>query len=263
MAGRLEGKRAIVTGAASGIGRASAVRFAEEGARVVLCDVDHEGLDATAQAMPSSAAAHVRVLDVGVESAVEQLVAETVNEWGGVDVLFANAGVSGRLVSFAELTEQDWLDLLRVNLLGTFFCIKHATRAMTGAGGGAVVVTASVAGLRSGAGPVHYSASKAALVNLVQTVACQLGGTAVRINAVCPGLIETGMTRPLFEAARAAGKEGRIGQLNPLRRAGGPEEIAEVAAFLASDAASYVNGQAIVVDGGLSASHPFVPGKMM
>jgi NAD(P)-dependent dehydrogenase (short-subunit alcohol dehydrogenase family) len=101
-----------------------------------------------------------------------------------------------------------------------------------------------------------YSASKAGVISLVQTAANQLSGTGVRINAICPGLIETGMTRPIFEEARARGSENKIGQLNPLRRAGGPEEIAQVALFLASDAASYVNGQAIAVDGGLSSSHP-------
>ncbi|MFW6086360.1 MAG: SDR family NAD(P)-dependent oxidoreductase [Myxococcota bacterium] len=260
----LEGKRAIVTGAASGIGRASAVRFVEQGAVVVACDVDRAGLEETARLLPGGdGRARLRVVDVGVEAAVGQLVAETVADLGGLDVFFANAGVGGRPVPFDELTEQDWLDLLRVNLVGSFFCIRHASDAMRAAGGGAIVVTASVAGLRAGAGPAHYSASKAALINLVQTTASQLGGTGVRVNAICPGLIETGMTRPIFEGARAAGKEGRIGQLNPLRRGGQPEEIAEMAAFLASDAASYANGQSFVVDGGLSASHPFVPGKLM
>jgi NAD(P)-dependent dehydrogenase (short-subunit alcohol dehydrogenase family) len=129
-------------------------------------------------------------------------------------------------------------------------------------GGGSVVCTASVAGLRSGAGGPQYSASKAAVINLVQTASWQLAGKGVRVNAICPGLIETGMTRPLFEYARSAGKEGKIGQLNPLRRGGQPDEIARVALFLASDEASYVNGQAWAVDGGLSASLPVVPGRM-
>jgi NAD(P)-dependent dehydrogenase (short-subunit alcohol dehydrogenase family) len=119
-----------------------------------------------------------------------------------------------------------------------------------------------VAGIRSGAGGMPYSASKAGVISIVQTGANQLGGTGVRINAVCPGLTETGMTQPMFDMARARGSEGKIGQLNPLRRAAGPQEIAEVALFLASDASSYVNGQAIAVDGGLSSSHPVVPGKL-
>ena len=122
---------------------------------------------------------------------------------------------------------------------------------------GTIVCTASVAGLRAGAGGPSYSASKAGVINLVQTAAQQLTGSGIRINAVCPGLIETGMTQVLFERARAKGRESQIGQLNPLRRAGEPAEIARAIAFLASDDASYINGQALVVDGGLSTSHPF------
>jgi len=123
-------------------------------------------------------------------------------------------------------------------------------------------MTASVAGLRSNAGSTPYSASKAAVVSMAQTMAYQLVGSGIRVNALCPGLIETGMTSVLFEAARARGSEGKIGQLNPLRRAGHADEIARVALFLGSDESSYVNGQAWAVDGGLSAGHPFVPGKM-
>jgi NAD(P)-dependent dehydrogenase (short-subunit alcohol dehydrogenase family) len=128
--------------------------------------------------------------------------------------------------------------------------------------GGSIIATASVAGLRSNAGGTPYSASKAAVVSMVQTIAYQLVGTGIRINAICPGLIETGMTAPVFETARARGTQGRIGQLNPLKRAGHADEIARVALFLGSDESSYVNGQAWAVDGGLSAGHPYVPGKI-
>jgi NAD(P)-dependent dehydrogenase (short-subunit alcohol dehydrogenase family) len=121
---------------------------------------------------------------------------------------------------------------------------------------GSIICTASVAGLRSGAGPAPYSASKAGVISLVQTSANFLTGTGVRVNAICPGLIETGMTKPIFDYARARGSEDRIGQLNPLKRYGQPDEIAHMALFLASDDASYVNGQAIAVDGGLSSSLP-------
>ena len=123
---------------------------------------------------------------------------------------------------------------------------------------GSIICTASVAALRSGAGGVPYSASKAGVISLVQTAANQLYGTGVRVNAICPGLIETGMTQPIFDQARSRGTEHKIGQLNPLRRAGAPIEIAHMALFLASDDASYVNGQAVAVDGGLSSSHPVV-----
>ena len=121
---------------------------------------------------------------------------------------------------------------------------------------GSIICTASVAGIRSGAGPIPYSASKAGVINLVQTTAQVLTGTGIRVNAICPGLIETGMTKPIFERAREKGTEAKIGQLNPLQRGGVPEEIAGAALFLASDDSSYVDGQAIVVDGGLSSSHP-------
>jgi NAD(P)-dependent dehydrogenase (short-subunit alcohol dehydrogenase family) len=129
-------------------------------------------------------------------------------------------------------------------------------------GGGSIICTASVAGLRAGAGPHPYSASKAGLINLVQTAANSLVGTGVRVNAICPGIIETGMTEPIFAGARAHGKQAKIGQLNPLQRYGQPEEIARVALFLAGDGASYINGQAIAVDGGLSSSLPFSSTKI-
>jgi NAD(P)-dependent dehydrogenase (short-subunit alcohol dehydrogenase family) len=123
-------------------------------------------------------------------------------------------------------------------------------------GGGSIICTASVAGLRSGAGGAAYSASKAGVINLVQSAAQQLTGSGIRVNAICPGLIETGMTAPIYELARATGQEERVGELNPLGRGGAPEEIARAALFLASDESSYVNGTALVVDGGLSSSHP-------
>jgi len=182
-----------------------------------------------------------------------------VTQFGGLDVCYANAGVG--TTSFdppLEQTGEQWLELLRINLVGPFLAIKHASKPMREAGKGSIICTASVAGLRSGAGGPAYSASKAGVINLVQTSAQLLAGSGVRVNAICPGLIETGMTRGVFERARARGSEDRIGQLNPLRRAGQPEEIAAAALFLASDEASYVDGQAIVVDGGLSSSHPVV-----
>ena len=145
---------------------------------------------------------------------------------------------------------------MRVNLIGPFLAIKYAAPLIAQRGGGSVICTASVAGLRSGAGGAAYSASKAGVINLVQTAAQQLSVSGVRVNAICPGLIETGMTQPLYDLARASGQEERLGELNPLRRGGEPREIAQAALFLASDDSSYVNGTALVVDGGLSSSHP-------
>ena len=238
---RLEGKVAIVTGAASGIGAASVELFRAEGATVVGADL--HGCDFEC--------------DAGDEGEVEALVAHTVRDHGGLDILFANAGVSGGFDGIFDQDSSDWAEILRVNLIGPFLGIKYAAPAMKARGGGSIIATASVAGLRSGAGGPAYSASKAGVINLVKVAATQLAGSNIRVNAICPGLIETGMTQVLYDRARAKGQEGQIGRLNPLKRGGDPAEIAKAALFLASDESSYVNGHALVVDGGLSVSHPF------
>ncbi|HVQ08081.1 MAG TPA: SDR family NAD(P)-dependent oxidoreductase [Allosphingosinicella sp.] len=239
---RLQGKVAIVTGAASGIGKASAALFAAEGAIVIAADVN--------------SADGVIGADAGCEKDVIGLIEAATSEHGGLDIFFANAGISGGLASIFEQTPEDWQEILRVNLIGPFLAIKHAAPAMKARGGGSIICTASVAGLRAGAGGPAYSASKSGVISLVEVAATQLCGANIRVNAICPGLIETGMTQPLFDNARAAGKEELIGHLNPMKRGGEPDEIARAALFLASDEASYVNGHALVVDGGLSCSHP-------
>lgn len=253
---RLEGRTAIVTGAASGIGRASAMLFAAEGAWVVIAD-KAEGVHETAKSIEAAGGTVIALTgDAGDEDFVAALVERAVAEFGGLDAVYANAGITGGMVPFQELTAAHWAEVLRVNLIGPFLAIKHASAVMVPKGKGSIVCTASVAGIRSGAGPMPYSASKAGVINLVQTAANELYGTGVRVNAICPGLIETGMTKPIFDNARARGTGGKIGQLNPLARYGEPSEIAYTALFLASDDSSYVNGQAIAVDGGLSTSHP-------
>jgi NAD(P)-dependent dehydrogenase (short-subunit alcohol dehydrogenase family) len=256
---RLAGKRCIVTGAASGIGRASALLFAREGARVLA--VDRAIADLEAGMAPAGASVTAMAGDAGDEAAVKAVVDRCVKDLGGVDVVFANAGISGGRVPLLEQSVELWQEVLRVNLIGPWLAIKHAAPVMIRQGGGSIVCTASVGGLRANAGGSPYAASKAGVVSLVQTAANALTGTKVRVNAICPGLIETGMTKPLFDAARARGTEAKIGQLNPLLRFGQPEEIAAMALFLASDDASYVNGQALAVDGGLSSTHPFVPSR--
>ncbi|MCE9521267.1 MAG: SDR family oxidoreductase [Alphaproteobacteria bacterium] len=259
--GRLSGKRAVVTGAGSGIGRASAMAFAREGA-FVLCVDKSEAVHETVETITKAGGRAVGMTgDAGVEADVKAYVARALNELGGIDAIYANAGISGGYVPIVEQTVEQWQEILRVNLIGPFLAIKHVVPHMIAQKKGSIVCTASVAGLRANAGPTPYSASKAGVISLVQTAANELYGTGVRVNAICPGLIETGMTKVIFDGARARGNEGKIGQLNPTARYGNPEEIAAMALFLASDEASYVNGQAYAVDGGLSSSLPFVVRK--
>ncbi len=255
--GMLENKRLVITGAGSGIGRATSLLAAQEGASVVNVDIADSVKDTAALITSSGGRAVAVQADVSEESAVIAFIDQCLDAFGGIDGLYANAGVSGGRQTLQELTVDDWQRTLSVNTIGVFLAVKHAAAHLVGQGSGALLCTASVAGLRANAGGVDYSASKAGVISIVQTVAYQLYGTGVRINAVCPGLIETGMTRPTFDLAREKGREDRIGQINPTRRAGQPEEIAQMACFLLSDSASYVNGQAIPVDGGLSASHPW------
>ena len=257
----LEGKTAIITGAASGIGRAAAKLFSAAGATVVLADVSDK-VNETLDMVTAAGGRGVAIVgDVATPEVINKAI-EAAEMLGGVDVMFANAGVSGGLPGLFELTAEHWNEVLRINTVGVFLAVQAAARLMVANGKGSIICTASVAGIRSGAGGMPYSASKAGVISIVQTAANQLAGTGVRINAICPGLTETGMTQIVFDRARERGTEGKIGQLNPLRRGAVPEEIAQVALFLASDDASYVNGQAIAVDGGLSSSHPVVPGKM-
>lgn len=254
-------KSVIVTGAASGIGKAAAFRFTQAGYAVTAADLDESVLALAEPLREHHPEARGATVDVSEDQAVADLVQGHVDAYGGLDAFFANAGVLGPMAGLDELTAEDFEAVWRVNVLGPLHSIQHASRVMRAAGRGSIVCTASVAGLRAGAGPMPYSASKAAVINMVQLAAQELAGSGVRVNAICPGLVETGMTRPLFEGARAVGKEDKIGQLNPLRRPGLDTEIADAALFLASDQSSYTNGQALVVDGGLSSSHPFAPGK--
>lgn len=237
---RLKDKIAIVTGAGSGIGKATVDLFRREGATVVGADL--KGADVTC--------------DASREADVAALVADTVAQHGGLDIFYANAGISGGLASIFEQSEEDWAEILRVNVTSVGMALKYAAPPMKERGGGAIIATASVAGLRSGAGGPAYTASKAAVINLVRLGAQQLTGSNIRVNAICPGLIETGMTEFVYDRARSKGQEDKLGHLNPLKRGGQPIEIANAALFLASDEASYVNGHALVVDGGLSSTHP-------
>ncbi|KAI0834242.1 NAD(P)-binding protein [Hypoxylon sp. FL0890] len=271
---RVEGKVVIVTGANSvlGIGRASAHQFAENGTKAVyICDFDDTYLDAHKREIETlypGVEVHVRRFDAADEKAVKEVVEHAVGRYGRLDVFFANAGVTGPHAVFTDVGKEKFMRVFETNVASVFLAAKYAAPAMQKTSpskptpSGSIIGTASVAGLRSNAGTAPYAASKAAVISLAQNIAYQLAGTNIRINAICPGLIETGMTAPTFETARARGTEKKIGQLNPLKRGAVADEVARVALFLGSDEASYVNGQAWAVDGGLSAGHPFVLGKM-
>lgn len=271
---RVTGKVAIITGANSaiGIGRATTHQLARNGARAIyICDWDDTHLETHKREIKElypNVEIHTVKLDVGDEEAVKAVCDDAIQKYGRLDIMFANAGVTGARTTFHDIDSKQYMDTMRVNSLGVFLCAKYGAIAMEKTGkekkypGGSIIGTASVAGLRSNAGATDYSASKASVVSLAQSMAYQLTGTGIRINAICPGVIETGMTKAMYDQARSRGTERKIGQLNPLRRGAVADEVARVVLFLASDEASYVNGQAWAVCGGLSAGHPFVPGKI-
>lgn len=270
---RIKGKVVIVTGTNSpiGIGRASAHQFAHNGAKAIfLCDYNDQYLDVHKRELNSlypEVEVHIRKFDVADEESVKNVVQEALDNHGRLDIMFANAGISSMKL-FHDASGEEFMKMMRTNTLSVFLATKYAAKAMMQTSkdkpypGGSIIATASVAGLRSNAGPTDYSASKAAVVSIMQTAAYQLAGTGIRCNALCPGVIETGMTKVMYDMARKRGTEKKIGQLNPLRRGAVADEVARVALFLGSDEASYVNGQAWAVCGGLSAGHPFVPGKL-
>jgi meso-butanediol dehydrogenase / (S,S)-butanediol dehydrogenase / diacetyl reductase len=253
-AGRLEGKVAVITGAASGIGRAAAVLFAREGAKTALGDLQENTLSETLELARAEGGEVVCLkTNVAVEADIKALVDLAVHTYGRIDIVINNAGITGKHGGPEDWDGEDWQSVYAVNVLGAVYMTKHAAAYLIETKG-SIVNTASVAGIRSGAGGNAYSASKAALINFTRTSACDLGGFNVRVNAVCPGLIETGMTQPVFDYAREKGKTEKLGSRCELRRYGRPEEVAAVILFLAGDEASYITGQALPVDGGNTAS---------
>lgn len=255
---RLLGKQAVVTGAGSGIGRASALRFAEEGARVLAVGRSTENISETVElvrAAGGEAIAHVA--DVAEESEVAMVIARANQELGGIDVFYANAGSTEKSAPLFDLTVADWEGVFRGNVLTSFLAVKYAGPAMAPRGNGSIILMSSAGSLRANGGPIAYCACKAAVNSIALSAANALAGTNVRVNVILSGLVETKMTRATFDQARAKGVEGKIGHITPLRRAGRAEEIAALAAFLASDDSSFIDGQMIAADGGFSSTHPF------
>jgi NAD(P)-dependent dehydrogenase (short-subunit alcohol dehydrogenase family) len=245
------GKVALVTGGGSGIGRASCRAFAQAGARVVVADIDVDGGEETAQMIRSAGGEAIVVqVDVTRTADVEALVAQTVAAYGRLDYAHNNAGIVGPLVPLHEYPDDAWDRVLAVNLTGVFLCLKHEVRLMRGQGHGAIVNTASVAGLRGAPHLPGYGASKHGVVGLTRAAATAYAKDGIRVNAVCPGYIETPMLERTRHAAPDRAKfEARVAAFEPMG-VGTPEEVAAVVIWLCSEAAAHVTGVALPVDGG-------------
>jgi NAD(P)-dependent dehydrogenase (short-subunit alcohol dehydrogenase family) len=252
--GRIAGKRAIITGAGSGIGRAAAILFAREGASVGLIDIDREAIDEVASLISASDGEALPLLsDVTSETQVVRAVDQAVAHWGGLDIVVANAGIElvGEDARVHELPRDVWDRTIAVNLTGIFLACKHGIRALLASGGGSVVCTASPTGLYGCApGYSAYSASKAGVYGLTRVMANDYARHGIRVNAVIPGFTDTPMTKYFMENDEE--REGLLRTI-PLGRPGKAEEVAAVMLFLASDEAAYVTGAAWVSDGGMTA----------
>lgn len=255
--GRLAGRRAIITGGGSGIGRASALRLASEGAAVMVLGRRAEPLAETAAMIRAAGGTCLDlVADAGDEAAVQDAIARCVADLGGLEVFFANAGNTDSVIPFPDQSVAQWTAMFRDNVIPSFIACKHAGGWMAEHGGGSIILNSSTGSLRARGGTEAYGAAKAAVNHLTMTAACAFAGRNVRVNAILPGLTETGLTKPMFDWAREKGKEGKMGMLTPMQRPGRVEDIAGAVAFLASDDSAYVDGQLIPVDGGISATHP-------
>jgi NAD(P)-dependent dehydrogenase (short-subunit alcohol dehydrogenase family) len=256
MAGCVEGKVVLVTGGASGIGRATALTFAREGAKLIIADMNEEGGHQTVHMITENGGEAIFVrTDVSQAVEVQALISKAVETYGRLDCAHNNAGISGFGIAgdaytlTAEYPEERWHQVIAVNLTGVWLCMKYELQQMRTQGGGAIVNTASGAGLVGSRGMSAYVASKHGVVGLTKTAALEYAQQGIRVNCVCPGVIQTPMTeRVLRDPARQAQITAR-----PMGRVGAPEEVAEAVVWLCSDAASFVTGHAMSVDGGLVA----------
>jgi NAD(P)-dependent dehydrogenase (short-subunit alcohol dehydrogenase family) len=261
MAARLQDKVVVVTGGASGMGRATVLRFLAEGAFVVVADMNEETgketLDLAAKAGHGERARFVRT-DVAEEDAVEAMIQFAISEFQGLDCLFNNAGVGGAFGPITEIDVDDWDFTMAVLLRGVFLGIKHGARLLIEQGeGGSIINTASIAGLGGGSGPQAYSAAKAGVINLSQTTAIELAQHRIRVNAICPGVIVT----PLMDRGNPERATERAIGLQPWPDAGAVADIAHTALFLSTEESHFITGQALTVDGGLMAAGPKLYGR--
>jgi NAD(P)-dependent dehydrogenase (short-subunit alcohol dehydrogenase family) len=253
---RLQGKVAVITGGASGMGRATTVRFLQEGASVVIADFNEDtGKQTLALASEKGFREQSRFIrtDVAKEADIAAMIDLAVTDFGRVDIVFNNAGVGGALGPIWDVAVEEWDYTFDVLTKGVFLGIKHAARAMKRLGnGGSIINTASIAGLSGGGGPLVYSAAKAAVINLTKGAALQLASDRIRVNAICPG----GVLTPLTDRGDPSAAAERMDKFQPWPEHGKPEHIAGAALFLASDDSAFVTGEALVVDGGLTAAGP-------
>ena len=262
MSGTLESKVAIVTGGASGMGLATVRRFLEEGASVVVGDLNAEnGRSALEDLNAEGYEGKIRftVTDVSVEDDVAAMTELAVDAFGRLDVVFNNAGIGGAFGPITELEVEDWDKTFHILVRSVFLGTKHAARVMIDQGaGGSIINTASIAGMGGGAGPQAYSAAKAAVVSLAKTTAVELAPHNIRVNAICPGVIFT----PLMHSGNEEQAEEVVAEIQPLPKRGEGSDIAGMALFLASSDSSFITGQEHIVDGGLLANGPRLIGRM-
>jgi len=252
MAGRLENKVSLVTGGGSGIGRAAALTFAREGAKVLVADAVVAGGEETVRLITQAGgvAKFVRC-DVSKAAEVESLIQAVTEAYGRLDCAYNNAGIAGRIAMTADHEEEQWDRVIAVDLKGVWLCMKYEIRQMLKQGGGAIVNTASSAGLVGSHGMAAYTAAKHGVVGLTKTASLEYARLGIRINAVCPGVIDTPMVDGMI--AERPKLETRLVAVEPIGRKGKPQEIAEAVVWLSSDAASFVTGCAMAVDGALAA----------
>jgi NAD(P)-dependent dehydrogenase (short-subunit alcohol dehydrogenase family) len=251
--GQLGGKVAVITGAASGMGKAASILFAQEGANVVLADLNGPGgEEAAALASESGNRCVFQRTDVSLEPDVAALIGRALSEFGRLDVTFNNAGIAGALGSLETIDVEDWDRTLGVCLRGVFLGIKHSIAPMRAAGGGAIVSTASIAGIDGYANLHAYCAAKAGVVNLTRSAALEFAADMIRVNAIAPGGVATPILGTAFGGSQEA-IEAVLINAQPLPRAGMPLDIAQAALFLASDASRFITGHTLVVDGGATA----------